>query len=166
MYKDSYVTMSNKNSAIFLATILVAGIIGMSSTLIASAEEYGYEKEKKYDSYDSYPPEMKYDKKGHGKAYQSAKCDNTNVNINIAGQFQAQQQSEPNDLVNSAATTELNGQPVEPNQLLQGLNNNGQSLLNLERNIVNFCVNENYNDQEISLFQQQQQQQQQNTPLN
>ena len=160
MYKDSYVTMSNKNSAIFLATILVAGIIGMSSTLIASAEEYGYEKEKKYDSYDSYPPEMKYDKKGHGKAYQSAKCDNTNVNINIAGQFQAQQQSEPNDLVNSAATTELNGQQMEPSQLLETLNNNGDPLFNLERNIVNVCINYNgCNNQYIDASQQQQQQQ-------
>ena len=163
MYKDSYVTMNNKNSAIFLATVLVAGIIGMSSPLIASAEEYGYEKEMKYD-HDDYKKDNKYN--SYGNAYQSAKCKHVNVNVNIAGQFEAQQQNQDNNLVNSAATTELNGQPVEPNQLLQGLNNNGQSLLNLERNIVNFCVNENYNDQEISLFQQQQQQQQQNTPLN
>ena len=157
MYKDSLVTMNNKNSAIFLATVLVAGIIGMSSPLIASAEEYGYEKEKKYD-HDDYEKDNKYN--SYGNAYQSAKCDNTNVNINIAGQFQAQQQSEPNDLVNSAATTELNGQQMEPSQLLETLNNNGDPLFNLERNIVNVCINYNGgNNQYIDASQQQQQQQ-------
>jgi hypothetical protein len=43
-----------KNSAIFLATVLVVGIIGISSPLVAAS----------------------------GEVYQSAKCDNTNVNIN------------------------------------------------------------------------------------
>ena len=127
--------MNNKNSAIFLATVLVAGIIGIYSPFAA-----------------------------FGDAYQSAKCDNTNVNINGIDQTQIQQQDQTNNLEEEA--TELNGQEMTPEEALNALNGNGngEPLLNLERNIVNVCINENDNelDAEFFPFQQQRQQQQPN----
>ena len=66
MYKDSLVTMNNKNSAIFLAAVLLVGIIGMASPLIGSAsaneekykekrhDSHDYKKDRNYDSYDSH----------------------------------------------------------------------------------------------------------------
>jgi hypothetical protein len=75
MYKDSLVTMNNKNSAIFLAAVLLVGIIGMASPLIGSAsaseekykekrhDSYDYKKDRNYDSYDShdYKKDRNYD---------------------------------------------------------------------------------------------------------
>ncbi|HET7644382.1 MAG TPA: hypothetical protein VFK40_12810 [Nitrososphaeraceae archaeon] len=58
--------MNNKNSAIFLAAVLLVGIIGMASPLIGSAsaneekykekrhDSYDYKKDRNYDSYDSH----------------------------------------------------------------------------------------------------------------
>jgi hypothetical protein len=69
MYKDSLVTMNNKNSAIFLAAVLVVGIIGMASPLIgsAAANEEKY-KEKRYDSHD-YKKDRNYDSYDYEKDY-------------------------------------------------------------------------------------------------
>ena len=51
----SKIVSTKKTSAIFLATVLVAGVIGISSSFAAFGQEYDYEKN--YDSYDdSYPP--------------------------------------------------------------------------------------------------------------
>jgi hypothetical protein len=129
--------MNNKNSAIFLATVLVAGIIGISSPFAA-----------------------------FGDAYQSAKCDNTNVNINGINQAQVQQQDQSSNL-GEEATTELNGQEMTPEEALNALNGNGngEPLLNLERNIVNVCINENDNELDAEFFPFQQQQQRDNTQV-
>ena len=158
--------MNNKNSAIFLATVLITGIIGIYSPFAASAQEYdGYDKEYKKDD----PYKMKEEKKygSGGPAYLSAKCDNTNVNINGIDQTQIQQQDQTNNLEEEA--TELNGQEMTPEEALNALNGNGngEPLLNLERNIVNVCINENDNelDAEFFPFQQQQQQQQPNNAV-
>jgi hypothetical protein len=130
--------MNNKNSAIFLATVLVAGMIGISSPLAA-----------------------------FGDAYQSAKCDNTNVNINGIDQKQIQQQDQIGELEEETAA--LNGQEMTPEEALNALNGNGngEPLLNLERNIVNVCINENDNelDAEFYPFQQQRQQQQEDNTV-
>ena len=132
--------MNNKNSAIFLATVLVAGIIGISSPFAASAQEYsGYDKEeKKYGN--------------GGPAYLSAKCDNTNVNINGIDQTQIQNQDQSNNL--EEETAELNGQEMTPEEALNALNGNGngEPLLNIERNIVNVCINENDNELDAEFF--------------
>ncbi len=57
MYVHSYLTMNNnsklhKSSSIFLAAVLVAGVIAIASPSIAFAESEKYEKE--YKSYDGY----------------------------------------------------------------------------------------------------------------
>jgi hypothetical protein len=144
--------MNNKNSAIFLATVLVAGIIGISSPLAASAQEYGgYDKEYKKDDPYKEKDEKKYG--NGGPAYLSAKCDNTNVNINGIAQTQAQQQDQSNNFDNEEAT-ELNGQEMTPEEALNALNGNGngEPLLNIERNIVNVCINENDNELDAEFF--------------
>ena len=103
MYKDSLVTMNNKNSAIFLAAVLVVGVIGMASPLIGSAsaneekykekryDSHDYKKDRNYDSYDShdYKKEKKYDydpytkdNKYDGSYYSGWKCNANNFNIN------------------------------------------------------------------------------------
>lgn len=73
----------HKNSAIFLATLLVAGIIGMSSPMIASAQEYGYE-DKKYDSYDPYMSDRKDGKSSSN--VQIANCELSLSNSNFIDQ--------------------------------------------------------------------------------
>jgi len=101
-------------NALFLASILVVGIIGISSFT------------------------------AYGEIYQSAKCDNTNVNINGINQEQIQRQSENNHF----DTSETEAQQLTPEEALNALtnNNNGEPLLNVERNIVNICINDNDNE--------------------
>ena len=101
------------NNAIFLATVLVAGIIGISSSHVAAS----------------------------GEVYQSAKCYNTNFNINGIEQTQLQRQFENNELDQTLNDEEL----MEEEALDVLLNGDGESLLNIERNIVNVCINDNEN---------------------
>src|SRR5918994_6581320 len=57
---NKIVSIKNTN-AIFLAIVLVAGVITIASPFSAFAQAYhGYEKE--YNSYDQYKPEMRYGK--------------------------------------------------------------------------------------------------------
>lgn len=102
-------------NALFLASILIVGIIGISSFT------------------------------AYGEVYQSAKCDNTNVNINNINQEQVQRQSEGNNF----DTSGTEAQQLTPEEALNALtnnNNNGEPLLNVERNIVNICINDNDNE--------------------
>ena len=78
---------NNKNHALFLAAVLVVGgVMGISSSsLNAFAQEYenyGYEHEEEYDSYDPHQSEKKNDKSG--SEHLIANCDNNNeINIGI-----------------------------------------------------------------------------------
>ena len=150
-------------TSLFLAVVLISGVVGITSLSTAFAEEYGYEKEKNYGYYDHYKPDMRYGISGGSPAYQTSECDDTNVNINGISQAQVQQQGQSNNL--EEETVELNGQEMTPEEALNALNGNGngEPLLNLERNIVNVCINDNDNELDAFFdpFQQQQQQQQQ-----
>lgn len=110
-----------RTSAIFLATvILVAGIIGTGL----------------YSPLNSY-----------GEIYKNAKCDNTNVNINGIDQEQIQRQDVTNDL--GTENTGLTGQELTPEEAMNALSNgngNGEPLLNIVKNIVNVCINDNENE--------------------
>ena len=80
------------------------------------------------------------DKKG-----ESANCDNTNVNLNDINQLQRQNQVVGNT-IGTAAT--LNGESLTGNEALNALTGNGDGtggLLNLDRNIINICINSNDN---------------------
>ena len=135
--------ISTKNtSAMFLATVLVAGVIGISSSFAAFGQEYDYEEN--YDSYDPYKPEMRDDKSG-SPISQSANCDNSN-NIEIG--INQEERTNTNEITNpnqNDGTTTLNGQELTPEEALNGLagnsNDNGEPLLNIDRNIANVCFN-------------------------
>ena len=98
-----------KNNAILITTLLVAGIIGISFSLVTAS----------------------------GEVYQSAKCDNTNG----IEQTQLQRQFENNELDQTLNDEDL----MEEEALDVLLNGDGESLLNIERNIVNVCINDNEN---------------------
>ena len=134
--------MNNKNSAIFLATVLVAGIIGISSPFAASAQEYdGYDKEYKKDD----PYKMKEEKKyGGGPTYKKTKCDNTNINIDVIDQTQIPER-ELNAEKRIDRSSESNDLTLDELLNLLSGNSNGDPLLNLDKNIVNICFNNNYN---------------------
>jgi hypothetical protein len=158
MYKDSYLTMNNKNSAIFLATVLVAGIIGMASPLMASAEEYKYEKEKRYDSHD-YKEEKKYN--SYDPKYQKGECNVNTVNIGELTGF------EKNILKSMEGDMEL-GAAVSTDEITNSLEGSGPTFgigdnngIEMQRNgggggieleAENLCINAfNQNDLEIGL---------------
>ena len=121
-----------------------------SSSLNAFAQEYenyGYEHEEEYDSYDPHQSEKKNDKSG--SEHLIANCDNNNeINIGINQEHSVTTQDD------SADTTTLNGQALEEltaeeamNGLLSGSSDGtGEPLLNLERNIVNVCFTNNDSD--------------------
>jgi hypothetical protein len=136
----------HKNSALFLAAVLVVGgVIGISSLpLTAYAQEYdmkyGYE-DKKYDSYDPYK-----EKDGKsGSNVQIANCEPSNTVIIGINQEQRQDVSSSSDDGEETAT--LNGQDLTPEEALNALNGNsngnGEPLLDINRNIVNVCFNNN-----------------------
>ena len=134
--------MNNKNSAIFLATVLITGIIGISSPFAASAQEYdGYNKEYKKDD----PYKMKEEKKyGEGPTYKKTKCDNTNINIDVIDQTQIPER-ELNAEKRIDRSSESNDLTLDELLNLLSGNSNGDPLLNLDKNIVNICFNNNYN---------------------
>jgi hypothetical protein len=85
------------------------------------------------------------DKKHSDKKGQSANCDNTNVNLNDINQIQRQNQAVGNT-IDTAAT--LNGESLTGDEALNALTGNGDGtggLLNLDRNIINICINSNDN---------------------
>jgi hypothetical protein len=86
----------------------------------------------------------------YGESYQNAKCYNTNVNINGLDQEQIQRQDVTNDLgtENAGLTGQQDLTPEEAmNTLSNGNGNNGEELLlDIDRNIVNVCINDNENE--------------------
>ena len=141
--------LHNKNSAIFIAAVLVAGVFATISSPLAV---YGQQYEQDYDSYYQSDPRMddhSYDKKHSDKKGQSANCDNKNVNINDIRQIQRQSQAVGNT-IGEAAT--LNGESISGEEALNALTGNGDPsgspLLNIDRNIVNICINSNENELE------------------
>jgi hypothetical protein len=131
--------LNNKNSAIFLATVLVAGIIGISSPFTAFAQGYnGYEyEEKEYNNYDQSKPDRKYDK--FKPVYQHVNCENHNK-INIGVNQDQTQQTENT----AGGEANLNSQQLTPEETWKTLdgnsNGNKEPSLNTERNILEFCI--------------------------
>jgi len=116
----------HKNSAIFIAVVLVAGVITISSPFNAYAQTVGG---------------------------QTGFCDNSNVNLNDVTQLQSQRQQIDS---NVKEAPELSAQQLlTPEDALSavigvGSSNGGssffQALLNTTANIVNVCFNINNND--------------------
>lgn len=83
------------------------------------------------------------------KHTKNAKCDNTNININGIDQEQIQRQGITNDL--GTEKSGLTGQqenltPTEEEMNALNGNNGEEPLLNIDRNIVNVCINDNENE--------------------
>ena len=139
----SKIILTKKTSAIFLATVLVAGMIVISSPFSAYAQQqYQQDYESAY-----YPSDPRMDDKSHSaKPGQKANCDNENLNVNDLSQVQRQEQAIGNN-VDDAAVDEatLDSQQLTPEEAFAAINGNGDPLINAERNIVNICINSNDN---------------------
>ena len=88
------------------------------------------------------------DKSKSVKQIQKANCDNENVNINGIDQAQTQEQTLGSGGFNPGADdAALAGQDLTPEEALAALTGNGggtgDPLLNIDRNIVNVCFNDN-----------------------
>ena len=116
----------HKNSAIFIAVVLVAGVITISSPFNAYAQTVGG---------------------------QTGFCDNSNVNLNDVTQLQSQRQQIDS---NVKEAPELSAQqlltPEDALSAVIGVGTTGtggsffEALLNTTANIVNVCFNINNND--------------------
>ena len=88
---------------------------------------------------------MKEEKKyGDGPTYKKTKFDNTNINIDVIDQTQF-----PEEEFNAESSIDRSSESKELTldellKLLSG-NSNGDPLLNLHKNIVNICYNNNHN---------------------
>lgn len=121
----------SKNSAVFLAIVLVAGTV---STMIPESFSQSYE--------DSYAKE--YDKKkSTGLNYQKIKCFNSNVNTNGVD---TQVPSDPNNVAAAQiqGTNEQEDGYVTENAMNDNEQGHGQDL---DNNLVNTCINYNDNEQ-------------------
>ena len=133
--------LHNKNSAIFIAAVLVTGVFATisSSPLAVYGQQY------EQDSYYQFDPRMD-DKSKSAKQFQKANCDNENINVNGIDQRQAQSQLFENTLTDDA-NAGITGQELTPEESLAAINGNGDpSLVNIDRNILNVCFNDNDND--------------------
>ena len=118
-----------------MAIVLVAGTISTivpSTTAFAQLEYKGYE--------DSYGKDHDK-KKSAGINAQKIKCINSNVNVNG---IDVNQKYDPNSLEAQG----LEGGEGEENVAANAMNNNEQGNgINLEKNLANFCINVNANEQ-------------------
>ena len=144
----SKILLTKKTSAIFLATVLVIGIIAISSPLTVYGQQYeqdyshNYQQDYESSYYPSEPPVM--DDSQSVKPSQKANCDNKNVNINDIDQRQSQNQLVGSTLA-SGADEGITGQELTPEEALDAITGTGDPLVNIDRNILNVCFNGNDN---------------------
>ncbi|MFB5600917.1 MAG: hypothetical protein ACE5SW_11915 [Nitrososphaeraceae archaeon] len=122
-------TQISKNSAVFLAAVLVAGTISM---IVPSSFAQSYE-----DPY-AQDPYAKDQKKSTSVNVQKIKCVNENLNVNGVEVNQV-----PETGVAAAEAQADDASAANGNGLQDG-NGNG---INLDKNLVNICVNVNLNGQ-------------------
>ncbi|MDR4512849.1 MAG: hypothetical protein MRJ93_14210 [Nitrososphaeraceae archaeon] len=131
-------------SMFLLAAVLVAGTIAMTiPKSIAQPEDREYEDHYGKDPYNKYynghddPFGKDHDKEYKGANVQSIKCINSNVNINGV------------DIHKRTPTTLAEDATAADAQQLQNGQGNGLfGGLNIDKNLVNICVNFNFNEQE------------------
>ena len=134
--------LHNKNSAIFIAAVLVAGVFAISSPLTVYGQQYEQDYQQDYDS-SYYQSDPRIDDRSQSiKPSQKANCDNKNINVNDINQIQRQNQAVGNTIGTAAA---LNGESLTGEEALNALTGNDDPLANIDRNIVNICINSNDN---------------------
>ncbi len=141
MYVHSYLTMNNnsklhKSSSIFLAAVLVAGVIAIASPSLAFADE-----DRKYEK------DMKYEKQGW--KYNKAECSVSNYNIGEFSEFEASilssmlTQADTNSAASSDENINSIGEEMDASFAIGsndvGIESNGGS--GLELDIENICIN-------------------------
>ena len=118
----------HKNSAIFIAVVLVAGVIAISSPFTPFAQNV--------------------------EGQQTGFCENSNVNLNDVTQLQSQRQQIDSNVkeapeLNAQSLPQLSAQQLPPEDILGAIFGDGtviEALLNSTSNIVNVCFNVNNND--------------------
>ena len=150
----SKIILTKKINAIFLTIVLVAGVFAMSSPLTVYGQQYEQDYLHNYQQYYDFSYYYSSDPRMHdnhsAKSSQKANCDNENVNVNDLSQVQRQEQAIGNNVDNAVDEATLDGQQLTPEEeALNAITGNGdggsQSLLNIDRNIVNICINSNDN---------------------
>ena len=121
-----------------LAAILVTGLLALNPSMIENAQAQMYDDQYGYDnSYNHYYP----DPKRSNTDIQKISCVNSNINVNGIDI----EEIPPDNTATAAAANE--GGPDGPNTQ----NGNGiGDRINFDRNLVNICVNLNFNDQDRS----------------
>ena len=142
---------SHKSSSIFIAAVLVAGLIAIATPSITFAEddykEYNeydsydqpYQEYNEYDSYDQpYKQDMRksYESKHDGSKYDSFKCNANNFNIN---KFSSKTIGSGSALTSAQQLAESS--ELTPAQVLDSLFGGGLSL-----HVKNVCINFGDND--------------------
>ena len=130
-----------KNSAILLATVPVAGVIGISSPFAVFAQVYEDEYEREYDSYDGYKPEMNSDKSK--PIIQIANCDNSIVLENTVSP-QISTNIQPSAATNGISLpdeSKTSSDSLPPQLLEEEKGLLSEELLQNQANIVNICFN-------------------------
>ncbi|MDR4512262.1 MAG: thrombospondin type 3 repeat-containing protein [Nitrososphaeraceae archaeon] len=133
-------------SMFLLGAIMVAGTISMTlQSSFAITEEREYQDHYGKDPYNKYynghddPFGKDHDKEYKGASVQSIKCVNSNVNINGVDV-----NKRPPPVLAEDATAAPEAQLIRENGQGNGLFGG----LNIDKNLVNICVNFNYNNQE------------------
>ncbi len=125
---------SHKSSSIFIAAVLVAGLIAIASPSYAFAEEDDYKEYNEYESYDQdYKQDMRksYDSKHDGSKYDGFKCNANNFNIN---KFNSKTIGSGSDMTSAQQLT--GSSELSPAQLLDSLLGGGLSI-----SVKNVCIN-------------------------
>jgi hypothetical protein len=141
--------MSNQKIVLASITVMVAaGLLALNPSMIGNAQAQMYDNQYAYDNY-YYQDDNRYsyDKKDPKSSHtdiQKIKCVNSNVNVNGIDITKIQ---DPTTLgaANNLAANEAGEGPDGTNT--QNGNGVGDSI-NFDRNLVNICVNLNFNNQE------------------
>ena len=122
----NYIVSNNIKTTILTIILLSGGFIGITSPLpILSAAS--------------------------AELYQNAICDNINLNFNHIEQIQRQNQEDSQTTANGQQPSSIEalnpgdfGDPLSNMEdTFTGANTNDESLLNLDKNIINICINDN-----------------------
>jgi hypothetical protein len=137
--------MSNKKIvfASILGAILTTGLLALNPSMVGNAgaqmyrDHYGYDSNYYYQDDNKYGYDNNHQKKSSHVDIQKIKCVNSNINVNGIDITQI-----PQDGTTTAESANEGSADAANTE-----NGNGLTGINLERNLVNICVNVNHNEQ-------------------
>ena len=140
--------MSNQKIVLASITVMVAaGLLALNPSMIGNAQAQMYDNQYGYDNnYYQDDNSYSYDKKDPKSSHvdiRKIKCVNSNVNVNGIDITKIQ------DPTSLGATNDLAGNEADgPDGTNTQNGNGGGDRINFDRNLVNICVNLNFNNQE------------------